>query len=322
MSDDDKAAKKTAKKTAKKAAEKVVARPLNTADRNALNKLIVRRKDTVLNALGSELGHDANKVAEELRHQKGIVMTEGQYLELIEGIDEQIKAEVGQRVQRRKQEIEIETSEIEDDYLQKDQEMKRKHAEEFKALLDEKKKKKQEARNKLRTLEQDVAREHASELLQKKMGYQKEASVLKQQEAEIRAEAQRRVTVISKSRDRLVHIVDDATNRALETLWTTEDRQEAQELINRIPTVGEAIEMCASPDGLRDLFKRLDPNVKALPAPLQEEEEGNTKDVEVVTINAEIVPTSVDDDDEEEDADYAERERRREVYGSGRHRDW
>lgn len=290
------------------------ARPLNTTDRKSFEKLIVRRQDTVLKALVNEAGDGADKIIDTLRIEAGITLTEEQYLELIEGIDDQIKVEVNEHIHIERQKIEIAMEDVGESFGDREKEMKKKHKDEWNALGAEKKKAKSDNRQGLRDLETRLAREHAKDLLAKKLKFQKEMAVVKQKEAEISAEARRRATIFAKSKGRLDDVIRDATNRALERLWTTEDRAYAEELILTIPTVAEVIQICQGEDGIGGLFKRLNPDVNLLPAPVVEKEATQTIEV--------TVPTSVDEDDEEDEededrtADHAE-----EVYGED-HRRW
>jgi hypothetical protein len=287
-------------------------KPMNTTDRKQFEKLILRRQDTVMKALINEAGDGADKIVDQLRMEAGITLTEEQYLELIEGVDEQIMVEVSQHIHVERQKIEIKMEDVNESFGDEEREMKQRHKEEWNGLGERKKKAKADNRQELRDLETDLARKHAGDLLEKKVRYQKEMGVVKQKEAEITAEARQRSIIFNKSKGRLEDVIRDATNRALERLVITDDREAAGELIESIPTVAEVIEICQGEDGIGGLFKRLNPNVNLLPAPPVEKEE-------VHNVEVEIIPTTVDEDEDDEDDEDREYDHDSEVYGENRY---
>ena len=101
--------------------------------------------------------------------------------------------------------------------------------------------------------------------------YKHDMLVARQVEQEIQLESQQRITILKRSRGRLIHVINDATNRALEELLVVRTREEAGNLVKLIPTVNEAISQCRSPNGFQEFMKRLDPTL-CLPAPVAVDE--------------------------------------------------
>jgi hypothetical protein len=261
---------------------KVIA-PISVAEKSKIEKLITQRRDSILKALGDELNSNPETLEQKLREDRGINFTTDQMESLLNGARGQVKAAVETFLQEEKTKIELAISDIEDSYNEKEKELKEKHRTEWQALQDQRKDAKRKLREDLVTCEKKVAEEHCPELLkkiaeledQKKRGYEMEES--------IKADAKMRLTIIRKSRARLESAIRDAANRALETLWTATD------VLERIPTIGEAINMVQTNDGIYALFKRLDTGLM-LPAPAPE------KDATPKTIDVEVsVATPVSD---------------------------
>jgi hypothetical protein len=286
--------------------------PLNTTDRNQLQKLITRRSETMLKALEQELNGNVDVIKDDLLRKAGITINAAQLEELIKSVQAQIDAEVEDHTRTENERIEIETAELEEEYDEKEREMKERHKREWRELGDQKKDQRRKLKEKAKSAKERVTKEHAGHLVTKKQELQKNVAIAKQVEAEVEATSQQRLLLIKQSKGRLEHTIRDATNRALEELWLVGSREEATGLIEKIPTVSEALAMCQSPEGIHDLFRRLDPNVQALPAPTIEEDR-------IIDVGAEE-QTDEDEDDEEEDDDDRDWDHDNEVYEEPSHR--
>lgn len=271
--------------------------PLNTTDRNQLQKLITRRSDTMLKALEQELNGNVDVIKDDLLRKQGITINAAQLEELIKSVQAQIDAEVEDHTRVENERLEIETAELEEEYDEKEREMKERHKKEWRELGDAKKEARRKLKEKSKSTKERVTREHAGHLVAKKQELQKSVAIAKQVEAEVEATSQQRLLLIKQSKGRLEHTIRDATNRALEELWLVETREEASGLIDKIPTVSEALAMCQTPEGIHDLFQRLDPNVQALPAP---DLKGRIIDVGP----AEEPEDEEEEEEEEEDRDW------------------
>lgn len=273
--------------------------PLTSSERNAIQKLIIRRQDTILKALATELDGKPEHIYDVCRREKGITLTPQQLDELIKVTTEQIETEIEKHVGKERERIEITIGDLDEEFMQKEREMKERHKKEWTELAEQKKQKKEELRSELRNTEERVAQEIAKDLIEKKKGYQVQLATTKTLEVQIKVEAERRMALLTNSKGRLEHIIRDATGRALEKLWTVDTRKEAAGLVESIPTVTEAIKLCQSPEGMASLFRRLDPSIAELPAPA------------TIDVPAEEVEEREEEVDEE-DTDYARRRRDRE----------
>lgn len=272
----------------------VLQTPLNTTDRNQLQKLIKSRSDTILKALEQELNGNVDVIKDSLLRDRGITIASAQLNELIKSITEQIEAEVEEHTKLEKERVEIEMDELEEEYSEKEREMKERHKKEWKEVGEEKRDKKRKLKDKLKSAEDRVTKEKAASLVAQKLEYQKQHAVAKQVEAEVEAASQQRLLLIKQSKGRLEHTIRDATNRALEELWLVDSREAASELIHKIPTVNEALDLCQSPEGIHNLFRRLDPTIAALPAPKIDESK---------IIDPQEDEKQDDDEDEEDEED-------------------
>ena len=261
--------------------------PINTTEKNAIQKLILRRQDTMLKAMETELNGNVDVIKDQLLRDKGVTLSSAQLTDLVKSVQQQIDAEVDQHTKLEQERVEVEIAELEEEYEEKEREMKERHRREWKDLGDEKRDKKIKLKARLKSSEDRVTKERAGHLVAKKLDLQKQLAIAKQIEAEVASESQQRLLIITQSKGRLEHVVNDAANRALETLWTARTREDVEGLIDRIPTVSEALTLCSSAEGIHDLFRRLDPTMAALPAPIKnvepaevEEEEEDEKDEE------------------------------------------
>ena len=290
---------------------------LNTADRQAFSRLIRERKETIHSALEDELTSDTTEVAEDLRRKKGITATPAEIRNVLKSMDAQIKTELERHLESERRRVQIEKAEVEELFFDSEREMKERHKTEWRALQDDKKKKKSGFTEQLKSAEDKIKKEKIPDLMKKYARHQADLATTEQAEMIIQAEAKTRVAIIRKSQGRIHSMIADAANRATEELWMVETREEARDLLQKIPTVAEAIDLCQSEEGLNAFMRRIDPNTKLLTAPPVEKkeepdsEEGETEsDDEPDTIEADFSVI----DDEEDDDDDSEYEHDREVY--------
>lgn len=287
---------------------------LTGTDRQHFFRLINRRQDTILKALNDEMqGGKEEVVYDMIRCERGITFSEDQLEELIKSIDDQIKAELDRRMAKERRRLEVKRSEVVEDFEEREQEMKKRHREEYRALLQEKKDAQAKVREELSNIEEAITKEHAGPLLEKKLEYQGKLAHAKQIEMEVKALGNQRLAVIRQSKGRLEHTIRDAAGRALEMLtMQAMTRAQARELLEKIPTVTEAIKLCSSPEGIEEFFRMLDPNMPkpALPAPVGQ---GDVA-AEVAEVVEVAVAEQTEDEDEEEDFDELDTDREWEVY--------
>jgi hypothetical protein len=286
---------------------------LTATDRQHFFRLINRRQDTILKALNDEMqGGKEDVVYDMIRREKGMVFSTDQLKDLISSIDEQIKAELEKRMSKERRRLEVKRSEVVEDFEEQEEELKKRHREEYRVLRDSKKAAQAKIREELSNIEEAVTKEHAGPLLQKKMEYQSQLAQAKQVEMEVQALGNQRLAVIRQSKGRLEHTIRDAAGRALEMLtMQAMTRSEAKNLLEKIPTVAEAIKLCSSPEGIEEFFRMLDPNMPkpALPPPPSAVE----VDAEVAeTVKVAVMANS--EEDEEEDFEELNTDREWEVY--------
>lgn len=240
---------------------------LAPAEKREWKSLIVRRQETMLAALDDQLGGSIDSIIAELRIQRGITLTEGELQELVEAVDEQIKAEIAKHLGDEKRRLEIDIETTNDDYDTKEREMKQRHKQEWDELGKARKARLEELRTQARSAEERVAKQHTGELLTKKQEYQRQLTHVREAEKLIGVEADQRLRVMQRSKGKLINLITDAGGRALEQLMVISTKEEAKSLLESIPTVSEAVELCRSAEGVQTLMGKLDPNIKALPAP-------------------------------------------------------
>jgi hypothetical protein len=245
-------------------------KPLLLAERKEFQKLIERRRKTILSSLEIELSGDEDVVNTRIRMEKGISLSSEQLEALIEGIGEQVKLIVEQNLPGEKREIEIAISNIDEDFDEKISLLKEQMRGQVQALENDRKAAKGTLKEKMKTAEERVATDFAKDLVEKRNEYTKELGRTKALEAEMKGEVLKRLSMIRQSKGRIKAMVMDASGRALEDLMTVTTAAEASELVKRIPTVSEAMECIKSSEGLHKLFRMLDPNIVALPPPSAE----------------------------------------------------
>jgi hypothetical protein len=264
--------------------------PLTTTDRNAFKTLIAERANTILKALDDELDGKPETLINTLRLNKGLMYSTDQLNDLIKSTNEQIKAEIESHISHEKKKIDVEIADLIEIYDEKETDMKERHRKEWSALIDEKRTKVDELKQKQKTLTEEITKNKCGHLLEQKTDYQRKLVYTRQEEMKLDAEVKHRITMVTQCRGRLRHIINDAKNRSMETLWTTESREEAQSLIGSIPTVSEALSLLQQKDGIDQLIKRINPNMQ-LPRPKDMPQ--NIKDVKIED----------DEDDEENEED-------------------
>lgn len=269
--------------------------PLSSQERKSYEKRIIDRRDTMLEALSGQFSGSPDKVIEALRHEKGVTLTVEQLNELIEGVDRQIEEAISTHITDEQDRLKVQLADVDENFDEEEKGMKERHRKEWVDLGERKKEAKKKLNQELKSAKERVMKEQATDLVAAKMKYSSQMLLTRQKEQEIKVEAQVRTALLQKSRGRLEHTIRDAANRALEDILNVTTRKEAADLMYRIPTVGEAVEMCASAEGFGSLLKRLDPSMM-LPAPAPEPKV-TKKAIEIVA--AEVVPP---DEDEEREA--------------------
>jgi septum formation topological specificity factor MinE len=278
--------------------------PMAAVDRREFQRLIKSRVDTLLNAFKNDLDGTETKITENIRRDRGLILTKDQLNELIESLDTQIEEIISKHVASEKEKVEIEISDIEDEYDSKQKDMKQRHRDEWQKLLEERKEAITKHRTKLKNAEDRIALEYAKDLAEKRIEYQQQRNHSAAAEIEIKVEVMKRVALMKNQRSHLEHAVRDAGNRAQEQLIVAMTRGEASKLIYLIPTVGEALVLCSSAEGLYSLLRRMDPTMPAmpiLPAPSKvvlDEEENNDEDEDEEDDEGDIEHDEIYDDEE------------------------
>lgn len=286
---------------------------LTSADKAQFRQLINRRQEDLLKALNEEMQNGKeDSILELTRREYGQVYSPSDIKGMLEGINEQIDAEKKKHIAPEKQRIEIKRAEVIEDFNEREEELKKRHKEEFRALHSEKQSKLQAIRTQLIDIEKNIVKEHAAPLLERKAEYQAQLAKAEQEELAIQAKAKHRTALIKRSKGRLEHSLRNNVARALEDLlMNTTTHAEAKMLLERIPTVADALEKCSTADGIEELFRIIDPNMSlpSLPAP------ENTKPVIDIDEVAEA-SVSADNSDEEQDFEEANEDREWHVYRS------
>ena len=240
---------------------------LMPAERRDWKALIQRRVATMLGALDEQLGGTVDAIIAELRLQHNVTLNESELGDLVKNLDEQIKSEIVKYLNDERSRIEMAVEQTGDEYDLKEREMKARHKREWEDTQRERKERLENLKAQMRQAEEKVAKEHTTELLNKKRDYQSQLIKVREIEKLITVEAQNRLAIMKRSKGRLVNLITDAGNRAFEQLMLIDTRTQAKDLLESIPTIQEAVDLCRSADGLNQLMQRLDPNTRALPAP-------------------------------------------------------
>ena len=230
---------------------------LSPTDRREWKNLIKTRQDTMLTALESQIGINVDNIIAQLRSEAGVELTVAQLDQLVKNTDNQIKDELNKHLVQIRMQVEIKADELSDDFDQRERDMKQRHKNEWDELSKLRKEEEQKLKDVLKTAEEDIARNHLTELVQKKAEYVRSRNTVSELEMKITAQAQSQVNLMSRSRDRLINLITDAANRAVEKLMLATTADEAKELLETIPTVQEAIQSIQTADGLNNMFKRL-----------------------------------------------------------------
>lgn len=273
---------------------KEVAKNMVAADRKEIKSLITRREQAILKALGEELscgsGGAANKsemIAQKVRAEKGIVYSVHELEQLIKSVDTQINHAVGEHIAAEKQQIDILESDTDEEYYKRERALREKHKKENAELNEWHELEKKKLQDRIKTARERIILEKAPHLIQEKAKYEDQLAKTRRLEMEVGPLVKQRMVMIKAFGSRLESIIRDASNRAQEQLWTVETREEAAKLLNLIPTVSEALEMCQTADGIQNLMHRIDPKIAALPMPNSTPpNEKNITDVSVRTIDA------------------------------------
>jgi hypothetical protein len=220
---------------------------------------------------------------------------------LIEGVDRQIDLEIQPRVDAEEEELKIQDAELDEAQEKAEAEMKARHKEEYSIIMKDYKEKKNKIKTERKSVRAKVLDEYGSDLIDKKASYQLQLLKARELEKKIEFESTSNVAMLNKSKGRITSAVEDAVNRAQEELLTARTVDEAKAILNRIPTVGETIDMCQTPAGFVKFMHQLNP-MMALPGP---EPEIKVEDVTRVKndLMQKIAEENGEDDDDEDDDD-------------------
>lgn len=283
---------------------------LTTTDRKEYSRLIKSRQTTMIKALDTELTGDVDTIVEDIRYKKGITRSVSELREGAKLLDVKIREEVREGLSNEQRRIKVAKIEVDEKFSDEEEAIKKRFKEELRGVAEKKAKEKSALSEELKNAEEKIKLEKVPEELKKLSTLRRELAEAEEIDSQIRADATRRSTVIRKSKGRIENLINDSANRSLEALWFIETREEAKELIEKIPTVSEAIDLCQTEDGLNNLMKRIDPNTKLLAAPKREEpeepEEPEEEDENLETVEAEfsVIDNEEDDDDEDDNIDY------------------
>jgi len=283
---------------------------LSITEKTQLKKLIEQRRDSMTRALNGELNKTEEDFLLMVRIERKLPRTREEVNGLLQSLRNELKSATESKVGNERATIRLKLDEVEEEYDKKDKELKERHKHEWQTLQEERKNAKKSLREELLTVEENIAKEHFSNILSEIASLTKESLTLSEQEGAIKEEARRRVLSIRKHKNHIESAITDAANRALETLWTSNSLEGVENLVNSIPTIAEAMQIVQGKDGIINLFKRLNFQL-ALPSPVAPVE---VKEAEVVEVNAREIVGSVSDEEEGEQDEYTEREREREVY--------
>lgn len=284
--------------------------PLTATERREIKTLIEKRSSSLISSLGDELCGKPELVRERIKIEKGVRFDPDQLKNMISGVNDQIKEVVGEHIENEQERHRAAESDIDDEYERLEEQMKKKHSEEWNKLMDEKTTKTKALKEKARNIEKDIISEQCKELGEKRSSYQLELIKARELDSEIEALVTQRTSSIKHNKGRIISLIRDKTNNALEILYTTDNREEARKLITGIPTIAETISMCQTLEGIDTLFKKLDPS-RMLPGPMADE----TKLKDVSTVDASIVTGEDNNFDVEEESENRDDWRRqREVY--------
>lgn len=237
---------------------------LTPADRREIQRLIVRRQDTLLKAMGEEIDGRPESIIEKLRADRGVTLSHSQIKELINKIDQQIKDETEPHLEDEKEKLNVKKSDIDEEYAKLEREMRDIHKKAYTALLEKKASEKAKITEEIKAVEQKVIKERAFHLVEQRQKLQTDLVTTEKAEAEVQAVAQTQVVLFKRNKGRIESLIREAANTALEELVGVSDRIEAQELIKRIPSLTEALNILQNRDGLVSFMNRLNPDIKVL----------------------------------------------------------
>lgn len=279
---------------------------LSHADRREIQRLIIRRQDTLLKAMTEEIDGRPESIAERLRAERNVTLTVSQIKDLLNKVEQQIKDDTEPHLEDEKEKLNVKKADIDDEYGKLERDMRERHKKEYREICEKKTSEKQKISEEIRAVEQKVVIERCSHLVVQRQSLQSQLIATEKAEAEVQAQLNTQVIVIKRNRGRIESLIREAANSALEDLVAVGDRIAAQALIKRIPTLTEAINMIQQKDGLDSFMRRLNPDIKALPYVRQEN----------MTIDVKAAAAIVHDntDDEEEDVDSQVEEHENEVY--------
>jgi hypothetical protein len=303
--------KQNIKPPAQKPPEQPKVTPMTATERREIKTLIEKRSSSLISSLGDELSGKPELIKERIKIEKGVRFDPEQLKSMIGSVNDQIKEIVGEHIENEQEKHRAAESDIEEEYDRLEEQLKKRHSEEWNKMMDEKSAKTKGLKEKARNIEKDIINQQCKELGDKRASYQLELVKARELESEIEALTSQRLSSIKHNKGRLISLIRDKTNNALERLYTTDNRKEARDLITGIPTIAEAIGMCQTLEGIDGLFKRLDPS-RMLPGPMEDE---SSKLKNVNAVDASIVTGEENNyDGEEEEEDRDDWRRQRDVY--------
>lgn len=241
---------------------------LSPTERKQWNTLIQTRVKTMLAALDNQIGISIDQIISNLRTQNNITMTTDQIDSLVEEVNKQIREQVATHIAEVRRAVQIEVVQAGDDFDRQEREMKERHSKEWQELVVKRKATEQTLKDRIKNAEEEVARTHTAELLERKRGYMSEKARVSEIEMKITTQADAQFSMMNSHKNTLRNMITDSGNRATEQLMMIDTKEQAQQLLISIPTVEEAVALCRTSNGIQTLFKRLKTPLLAGPAPV------------------------------------------------------
>lgn len=293
---------------------------VSVTEKNKFEKMIQVRKSSILNALDNELTASPDVISHRLRVEKNveknITLTREQAEAMLTDARKELAQIIQDNIRTEKSRVEIAIAELDDEMTEQEKEMKDRHREEWEELQNTRKEGKKKLRNELADCEKRITKEHGYQIAKNIADLEIQRRKIIESEMSINRDTELRIAAIKKNKQRLESAINDAANRAIETLWTTEDPAVCADLINKIPTITEAINACATPEGFMSLFKRLDSTL-ALPCFTEKETKeaephNNTEVVKEIIIDTTVTDSVIPE--EQSENHFNDFDHQREVY--------
>jgi hypothetical protein len=270
---------------------------ISIMERKSFEKLIGTRRDTLLNALNGNLLSNKEDLIRDVLLSKGHKNNSEELNDEINKVESKITDIVSEHLEAEQAAFDVKIADAQESIDEQLRNLCERYNLEKEVLEMKKRAVREDLLKEHKSFEDKIAAEKVPELVAQKKKLEEEKRVIETIEQVVDLEVKEKMNMIRKMKYRIENGIRDKTNKALEDLLGVEEREDAKLLLESIPTVSVMIVACQNMGGINDMINNLSPRL-ALPMPNTIKEK---VDEAVKTIEAEVKVVETDEEEIEQE---------------------